>query len=609
MAADEYDRQTDASLSIVLTVYNKEFQIARVVEGIVANTTSPFQLVIVYDACIDRSEEKVNEVLGRGTGQMCDLKVIHTPDINENRANNVGMRAADGDYFIILQDDMLIQEKGWDQRMLGPMKRWGDVFAVGARDAVSFLCSMPPEKTVSYSCLMGGIRDVFQVRDAVNRGPIAFCGETMRKLDYFDEAFAPCYYDDMDLCMRAWIQLGKVCGVYNVGWKNLKFTNGSNVDAVLSTGGVYKDWIKKHRLLFWERYHDYLTGREQNHDEDRPLVVSMSEDGQVRIEGKDVVSGAGDVEMLNKVAAGWIHAGKPQEAMGVLSQALGIDPDNRTTVMNVIAVYKIAGMVKEACEFVDAYMQRWPGDAELKQRRAELVTVSSGGSAGLSSSVGGQYSAGGDVGDGGHYGREYFDWQKKIGAFGGIANLFKFREFVGSCDTVVDFGCGGGYLLKNLACERKIGVEINNCARTEAIANGIDVVAEVGYLSDETADIVISNHALEHVESPLEAIKSLRRKIKPGGKIVFVVPHQDCSELYNPRDVNKHLYTWNQQTLGNLFAAAGYRVLKVEAFQHQWPTDHVEIMSRFGEEEFHRRCREYAVGNNNYQVRVLGVKD
>jgi len=47
---------------------------------------------------------------------------------------------------------------------------------------------------------------------------------------------------------------------------------------------------------------------------------------------------------------------------------------------------------------------------------------------------------------GGMYGREYFNWQKTVGAFGGVANMFKSRNAVPPTDTVVDLGCGGGYL-------------------------------------------------------------------------------------------------------------------------------------------------------------------
>jgi 2-polyprenyl-3-methyl-5-hydroxy-6-metoxy-1,4-benzoquinol methylase len=206
------------------------------------------------------------------------------------------------------------------------------------------------------------------------------------------------------------------------------------------------------------------------------------------------------------------------------------------------------------------------------------------------------------------YGQEYFDWQKNIGSFGGIANLFKFADYIRPDFSVVDFGCGGGYLLRNIKCKEKMGIEVNAYARQEAKNSGIKAVESIDEVPDNHADVIISNHTLEHVEDPVGILRALRDKLKGDGKIVFVMPHQDIRERYDPDDINKHLYTWNQLTLGNLFSMAGYKVLRVEAFQHQWPPGYLEIYSQYGEEEFHRRCREYAVKNNNYQIRIVAVK-
>ena len=65
-----------------------------------------------------------------------------------------------------------------------------------------------------------------------------------------------------------------------------------------------------------------------------------------------------------------------------------------------------------------------------------------------------------------YYDKEYFDlYQKEIGEFGGMANLFKFKKYINDNDTVLDFGCGGGFVLKNLNCKEKIGIDLNSVAR------------------------------------------------------------------------------------------------------------------------------------------------
>ena len=60
-----------------------------------------------------------------------------------------------------------------------------------------------------------------------------------------------------------------------------------------------------------------------------------------------------------------------------------------------------------------------------------------------------------------NYNQTYYQWYRKIGNFGGIINKRKFEKYIDRSDTVLDFGCGGGFLLGNLNCAVKHGVEIN----------------------------------------------------------------------------------------------------------------------------------------------------
>ena len=54
---------TAPEISVILTVFNKEHQIDKVMHGILDCTLSPFELVVVFDGCTDRTEEIVNTIL------------------------------------------------------------------------------------------------------------------------------------------------------------------------------------------------------------------------------------------------------------------------------------------------------------------------------------------------------------------------------------------------------------------------------------------------------------------------------------------------------------------------------------------------------------------
>jgi SAM-dependent methyltransferase len=208
-----------------------------------------------------------------------------------------------------------------------------------------------------------------------------------------------------------------------------------------------------------------------------------------------------------------------------------------------------------------------------------------------------------------HYDQGYFDWQATVGEFGGWANLSKFERYVRETDTVLDFGCGGGFLLKQLKCRRKLGIEPAEAAATAARAQGIEVFARAAELPDNSVDLVISNNALEHTFGPLDELKALFPKLRPGGKIVFVVPCESIRWAYAPKDINYHLYSWSPMCAGNLFTEAGFQVIESKAYIHKWPPLHRQIARWGGRWAFELACRIYGrLARTWFQVRVVAEK-
>jgi SAM-dependent methyltransferase len=205
-----------------------------------------------------------------------------------------------------------------------------------------------------------------------------------------------------------------------------------------------------------------------------------------------------------------------------------------------------------------------------------------------------------------HYDEKYFQWQSSIGAFGAWANRTKFESEIRPTDDVIDFGCGGGFLLAGLTCRRKIGIEVNPTARANAIAHGIEALPSISDVSDGSADVIISNHALEHCERPLDELRALRAKMKPGGKAVFIVPCETILQGYHLNDINQHLYTWSPLNLGNLFTRAGYAVENCGPYIHTWPPSYEKIARLGGRAIFDLCCRIYArLERRHYQVRIV----
>lgn len=175
----------------------------------------------------------------------------------------------------------------------------------------------------------------------------------------------------------------------------------------------------------------------------------------------------------------------------------------------------------------------------------------------------------------GAQGEAYFQRQSAAGRLGARWNLALWMPWVQPEDALLDFGCGGGYLLALLPARRKLGVEINPAARAVARGLGLEVVPTLDQVEARSITCVISSHALEHVPAPLTALRQMNEKLIPGGRLGLLLPLDDwrasAQRNYIPDNLHRHLYAWTPQSLGNLLAEAGYRDIRVRIVTDAMP--------------------------------------
>src|SRR5207249_6461167 len=138
----------------------------------------------------------------------------------------------------------------------------------------------------------------------------------------------------------------------------------------------------------------------------------------------------------------------------------------------------------------------------------------------------------------GERGARYAQWQVGLAAAMGAINARKFRPHVNPEDTVLDFGCGGGFTLLALPCSQRLGIDPSEAALKVARDNGIEAYPSIHAVPPATVDVVITDHALEHTIRPLDELRSLRHVLKPTGRIVVVLPIDDwrIQQHYDPSD-------------------------------------------------------------------------
>jgi SAM-dependent methyltransferase len=209
-------------------------------------------------------------------------------------------------------------------------------------------------------------------------------------------------------------------------------------------------------------------------------------------------------------------------------------------------------------------------------------------------------------------GEKYFEWQRICGEAGANIVANTFRKHIKQDDCVLDFGCGGGFILNRIRCGRRVGVEINPAARLVAADNGIECFADLSELTGQTFEVAISNHALEHVPAPLEILARLYRLIKPDGLLVLILPIDDwrAQRRISHHDINRHFYTWTPQLLFNCLQEAGFDEsgVDISVDTHAWFPGYASAYATLPGPLFDFGCRLYSILKRRRQLIAVAKK-
>lgn len=260
--------------SIILTIHNQEELIQRVIKSIIDNKSEyTKELIVIFDACTDKSEQYVKEILNK----IKDIKILYnyTDDLYELKCNNIGLKQSTCNYSLIIQDDMIIQEKDFDKRMLKPFA-FSDTFGATARIAHNYI---KIGDQITWNDFAGfdpynpkiipTRREIFTIRDVSNRGPLMLDNEKTQKLNYLDEIFWPENLDEHDICLRAWINYGWVSGSYWIKWTSKEEWGGTRKNQQKYLW--FEECGKKNKQTLFKRHVDYISSGVK-HNENRFIL-------------------------------------------------------------------------------------------------------------------------------------------------------------------------------------------------------------------------------------------------------------------------------------------------------------------------------------------------
>jgi SAM-dependent methyltransferase len=167
--------------------------------------------------------------------------------------------------------------------------------------------------------------------------------------------------------------------------------------------------------------------------------------------------------------------------------------------------------------------------------------------------------------------RKVVFWPEKV------RRVFRGREILPwrGQGRLLDVGCGPG---GNLAMFQEQGWDVYGVEMSPAaVARARDRVGdrihagtlETAPFAEESFDVILFSHSLEHLFSPADTLAHARRLLKPEGMIVVTVPNAGSLETWVfgrwwvPWDPPRHLYHFVPGTLGRLLERCGFRVTRL----------------------------------------------
>lgn len=142
--------------------------------------------------------------------------------------------------------------------------------------------------------------------------------------------------------------------------------------------------------------------------------------------------------------------------------------------------------------------------------------------------------------------------------------------------TLLDYGCGSGMFLR-MASDlgvNVIGVDPDPQAQQAAKSWNIDVYPTLESLEHGAMfDRIRMSHVLEHLPEPVETLRDLTARLKPGGLIFISVPNANSKQAqvfgkyWIGYDMPRHLWHFSPESLLQLLNVSGLRCIKCQTVE------------------------------------------
>jgi len=198
---------------IIIVTYNAKERLKKCIYSIEKySKKSDYELTIVDNNSTDGTLAYLKKLDGRA----CIIETGRNGGFSYGA--NIGLKNTRNKYLFLLDDDVEVAD-GWLEGLYSCMKGKGNVGIVGGKVVFSDNRIFSADFSVKRDMRLGfgeidrGQRDYIKESDSIPGPCWLMSRKAVQDVGYFDEAFFPCQYEDIDYCIRARLAGYKI--IYN----------------------------------------------------------------------------------------------------------------------------------------------------------------------------------------------------------------------------------------------------------------------------------------------------------------------------------------------------------------------------------------------------------
>jgi len=264
---------SSAEVSILILAHNKAEYTRRCLNSLLLSTFRPLEIVLIDNGSTDNTPDILSAFERNAAAQQIPI-LIKRLEQNAGAivARNIGMEMMTGQYWVFLDNDVVVRTRSWLERLRGELVADPRIGVIGPK----LVYPNPPHDIQCAGCdVTQGGRVAFRGRGSPRETPEfnqprdcqtlisaawMMRADAARKAGPLDERFSPVQFEDIDYCYRI-RELGYLCR-YEPSVELYHFEN-------VTTGALNYPYLTvKNGLKFKEKWRHRFSAENGPLDED-----------------------------------------------------------------------------------------------------------------------------------------------------------------------------------------------------------------------------------------------------------------------------------------------------------------------------------------------------